>query len=179
MWTRPIQLCWRWQTEMFKATEPFATGWFERQLDATRVALENIEKLTQCGLAEAGFIQRQWFKATAERLMAELEKLMATVTSSSREAVLASRDTIESVAEAATPDRPAAQVKPAGQKKAGKAKTKVVSEAKTESTGEAKVETADEAKTEPAGEVIEAVVEAKVGQAETQTASEASVEAAA
>jgi hypothetical protein len=30
MWTRRIQLCGRWQADMFKATEPF----FERQLEA-------------------------------------------------------------------------------------------------------------------------------------------------
>jgi hypothetical protein len=133
--------------------------------------LENVEKLSRCGgLAEAVALQREWFDAAAKRLTAEFEKLAGRATSLSCEAASASRDAMQSVAEAATSKR-TAKVKTAGPKKAGHAKTKAASMAKTDSAGEA-IETAGEVNTGAAGEAIDAAGEAKVGQLETPTASE-------
>jgi phasin protein len=102
IWTRPLRACLRWQADMLKATEPLATSWFERQLDATYFALEKIEKLAHCGdLSEAVEIQREWFEAAGKRLTAELEKLTEQATSLSREAVSATRNATQSVSEAA------------------------------------------------------------------------------
>jgi hypothetical protein len=180
MWTRPIQFCLQCQADMFKATEPFATGWFERQLDATHLALENIKKLARCGdLTQAVSIQRQWFEAALKRLTPEFEKPTERASELSCEAASASRDATQSVAEAATSSRPAAQVKTAGKKKASQAKTKAASMAKTDSAGEAKIETTGEAKIDAAGEAIEVTVGAEVGQLETPATTEAKVEVAA
>src|SRR5262249_12518429 len=61
VWAHLIQMCLQWQADMFKAAGPFATSWFERQLEAAYVVLENIEKFARCGdLAGAVAIQRQW-----------------------------------------------------------------------------------------------------------------------
>ena len=110
MWTRPVQACLRWQAEMLKAAEPLATGWFERQLDATYFALEKIEKLAHCGdLGEAIEIQREWFEAAGKRLTTELEKLSEQATSLSREAVSATRDAMQPMSEAAPKQRRSAE----------------------------------------------------------------------
>jgi hypothetical protein len=147
---------------MFKAAGPFATSWFERQLEATYSVLENIEKFARCGdLAGAVAIQRQWSEAAEKRLTAEPEKLAAQATSPRREAVSASRDAMESVAEGPIkPKRSAAQEK-AGEKKAKMAiKAKAASQPKTAAASEAKIESAVEAKIESAGEAkIETVAE--------------------
>jgi Phasin protein len=113
MWMRPVQACLRWQADMLKATEPLATSWFERQLDATYFALEKIEKLARCGdLSEAVEIQREWFEAAAKRLTTELEQLTEQAASLSREAVSATRDVMPPVSEAAPmPKRSASEEK--------------------------------------------------------------------
>src|SRR5215469_13792723 len=175
VWAHQIQMCLQWQADMFKAAGPFATRWFERQLEAAYSVLENIEKFARCGdLTGAVAIQRQWSEAAGKRLTAEPEKLTDQATSPRREAVSASRDAMVSVAEGPIkPKRSAAQEK-AGEKKAKMAiKTKAASQAKTaeakiESTGEAKIESAVEAKIESAGE---AKIET-VGDAETEAAAE-------
>src|SRR5215469_425211 len=110
MWTRPVQACLRWQAEMLKATEPVATGWFQRQLDATYFALEKIEKLAHCSdLNEAVEIQREWFEAAGKRLTIELEKLTEQATSLSREAVSATKDAMQPVSEVALMQRRSAE----------------------------------------------------------------------
>jgi hypothetical protein len=110
MWTRPVQAYLRWQAEMLKATEPVAIGWFERQLDATNLALENFEKIANCGdIGEAVAIQREWFEAAGKRLTIELEKLTEQATSLSREAVSATRDAMQPVSQAAPMPRRSAE----------------------------------------------------------------------
>ena len=166
VWAHQIQMCLQWQADMFKAAGPFATSWFERQLEATYSVLENIEKFARCGdLAGALAIQRRWSEAAGKRLTAEPEKLTDQTTSPRREAVSASCDAMESVAEGPIKLKRSAAQEKAGEKKAKRAiKTKVASqpkidsagEAKIDSAGEAKIETVGEAKTEAAGEAIEA-----------------------
>jgi Phasin protein len=102
IWTRPLEACLRWQAEMLKAAEPMAMGWFERQLEATHMTLDTVERLSRCSdLGEAANIQREWIDGTVKRLTAELAKFTEQATSLSREAVSASREAMHSAAETA------------------------------------------------------------------------------
>ena len=102
IWTRPLEACLRWQAEMLKATEPMATGWFERQLEATHMTLDTVERLSRCSdLGEAATIQREWIDGAVKRLTAELATFTEQATSLSREAVSATRTAMHSVAETA------------------------------------------------------------------------------
>jgi hypothetical protein len=102
IWTRPLEACLRWQAEMLKATEPMAIGWFERQLEATHMTLDTVERLSRCSdLGEAATIQREWIDGTVKRLTTELAKFTEQATSLSREAVSATRDAMHSAAETA------------------------------------------------------------------------------
>ena len=171
VWAHQIQMCLQWQADLFKAAGPFATSWFERQREAAYSVLETIEKFARCGdLAGAVAIQRQWSEAAGKRLTAEPGKLADQATSPRREAVSASRDAMESVAEGPIkPKRSAAQEK-AGEKKAKMAiKTKAASQPKTAAASEANIESAVESKIESAGE---AKIET-VGEAKTEAAAEA------
>ncbi|HEV2546102.1 MAG TPA: phasin family protein [Stellaceae bacterium] len=102
IWTRPLEACLRWQAEMLKAAEPMAMAWFERQLEATHMTLDTVERLSHCSdLGEAANIQREWFDGTVKRLTAELAKFTEQATSLSREAVSATREVMHPAAETA------------------------------------------------------------------------------
>jgi len=88
----PVEAWLRCQAGMLKATEPAATGWFERRREGANAVLSTFEKLAKCNdLQEAVSIQRDWFEGTMRRLDSDLHAIADQAVALSQEAMAVTR----------------------------------------------------------------------------------------
>ncbi len=88
----PVEAWLRCQAGMLKATEPAATGWFERRREGANAVLSTFEKLAKCSdLQEAVSIQRDWFEGTLRRLDSDLHAIADQAVALSQEAMAVTR----------------------------------------------------------------------------------------
>ena len=98
----PVELWLRTQAGIFKAIEPMATGWIERQSEAVTAAFDTVEKLAHCNdLNEVATVQRNWLEGSMRRLDANLHALADQAVALSQEAVSATRYAAQSSSEMA------------------------------------------------------------------------------
>jgi hypothetical protein len=88
----PVEAWLRAQAGILQASQPLATGWFERRQAAAAATLDTIERLANCNdLKEAASIQRSWVEDSMKRFDSDLHAFADQALAVSREAMSATR----------------------------------------------------------------------------------------
>lgn len=88
----PVEAWLRAQAGILQASQPVATGWFERRRAAATATLDTLERLANCNdFKEAASIQRSWFEDSMKRFDLDMHAFADQALAVSREAMSATR----------------------------------------------------------------------------------------